>query len=57
MPEYINLIGFIGLALFRWKITRDVSGVEKRLSDKIDAAERHLNSRIDNLYSNLLNKS
>lgn len=31
--------------------------VEKRLSDKIDAAERHLNSRIDNLYLNLLNKS
>lgn len=37
-----NLVGFIALALFMWKITRDISGVEKRLTEKIDGVTNRL---------------
>ena len=44
MTEFItpNLVGFIALALFMWKITRDISGVEKRLTEKIDGVTNRL---------------
>ena len=44
MTEFItpNLVGFIALALFMWKITRDISGVEKRLTEKIDGVTHRL---------------
>ena len=44
MTEFItpNLVGFIALALFMWKITRDISGVEKRLTEKMDGVTNRL---------------
>lgn len=46
MTEFItpNLVGFIALALFMWKITRDISGVEKRLTEKIDGVTNRLSA-------------
>lgn len=44
ITEFItpNLVGFIALALFMWEITRDISGVEKRLTEKIDGVTSRL---------------
>ena len=44
MTEFItpNLVGFIALALFMGKITRDISGVEKQLTEKIDGVTNRL---------------
>ncbi|MDE2733623.1 MAG: hypothetical protein OXI72_04465 [Gemmatimonadota bacterium] len=44
MTKFItpNLMGFIALALFMWKLTRDIAGVEKRLTAKIDDVTNRL---------------